>query len=163
MRKATVFRLSFQEDVPRTDEPVLVILFFCVSSCHINAYPRRPRHSTHRTRVIMICGRSCAEKWLRKSWSSKVEEAKKDAYKGRGEPQEWRIVKKGNQYQPQNRNLRDEGHETWATQYLGDGKHETRTTLHQTTIGTPRARPCSCTADHQRRPGTPGAQTHHRF
>ena len=33
----------------------------------------------------MACGKHCAEKWRRME----------DAYKGRGEPLEWRIVKKG--------------------------------------------------------------------
>ena len=36
---------------------------------------------------------NCAKR-SRRSWNKTVEEAKKSAYKGRGDPQEWRIVKK---------------------------------------------------------------------
>ena len=42
----------------------------------------------------MICGRNCAEKMEEEApEEDKVEEARKGAYEGRGEPLAWRIAK----------------------------------------------------------------------
>ena len=50
-------------------------------------------------RLRMISGKSCAERWRRRILEKyRVEEAKKSARRGRGEPREWRIVMKEKKY-----------------------------------------------------------------
>ena len=71
------------------------------------------------TKIRMICGKSCVVKWRRRCWrSTQVEEDKKGAHKGRGEPGEWRIVKKEKSCQPR-KWCEDfwKGVFSWLTQY----------------------------------------------